>query len=119
MTQPSLCQEARDFAGSFFGAVDEPNAGTHHAGYDGLDERIVSAAEYERVYTGDSERCEVILRNELDRGMIEPTFLDEGNKERARAGCHVHAVVQSMDGALVRSGAHGTSGADDTDTMSR
>ena len=82
---PRALEHPARFAGGLFGAVDEPDVVAHDAPQQRLEQRVVCAAEDERVDVRIDHGAEIFLRDETCRFALEPPFLDEWNEQRAGA----------------------------------
>ena len=116
---PRSPSRSRNFRRGLRRAVDQADRGPDGASDDTLDQRIVRAAEYERVDTGAPKRREIILRNESQRLVLQHSFLDERNEQRARLRGDDGGIVDVMERALVRARPNRAESADDTDASRR
>ena len=81
----ALLECAARFRGRLRRAVDEPHAGPRELAEERREQRIMRAAEHDRVDLRLGERLEIFARDESRRVAIGPSLLDERHEERARA----------------------------------
>src|SRR6266571_749555 len=79
-TQP--LQLSRHHGRRFFGRVDQLHIRAHDARDERLEQGIVRAAEYQHVYLRTPQRLQVLARDELGGGVLEPSLLDQRDEER-------------------------------------
>ena len=83
------------------GAVDEPHVAPDDIPDHCFHQRVVRAAEHERIDFRRHERRQIVAGNRARRLGIDPTFFDQRDEERARLGGDRGVGKESFDLFLV------------------
>src|SRR5687767_4911800 len=110
---------ARRLGSGFVRAVDEHDVGTEQFGQDRLEQRVMRAAEYDRVDARSPKGREILVRDQPRCIMVDPPFLNEGNEQRAGTRNDVCARSERANGAFVGARADRARSPDDSELFPR
>src|SRR5205823_5821285 len=111
---PGLELPRHDLRG-LFGGIHQRHTRTHHAGEQRLQQRVVRAAEHQRLDAGTPQRLQVLAGDELGRRVIEPAFFHERHEQWAGPGVHAGIRSNRGDGPLVGAARNRARGPDHAD----
>src|SRR5262249_37851448 len=114
--QLQVLQAFLHVAGAALGRIHEINSPPDHRPDDGLEQRIVRAAQDERVDATPAKRRQVFAQDFPRDAMIGPTFLNQRDEERTSPGEDFYAVTAREQPARVSLAANGGTGSDHPDS---